>query len=171
MIGYARIVVAATLALILAGCSSAGLESPTAESTVRTGPTATQSDVPDPLSTSTSSPTAEPAVPPVPTLPTFSEVEGWSERTDGITWAAPNGIAIDPEGNIYTTEFRGNRVRKLDADGRLILEWGGTGTANGQFAAPTGIAIGPSGNIYVSESGNHRVQKFTPDGSWIATFG
>jgi DNA-binding beta-propeller fold protein YncE len=90
----------------------------------------------------------------VPEMRTYIEVEGWGVKLSaGIVWARPNGIAIDSENNIFTTEFQGNRIRKLSPDGELLLEWGITGTGNGEFQAPTGIAVGPNGNVFVSESG------------------
>jgi len=89
----------------------------------------------------------------------------------GVSFASPNGIAIDSFDNVYVTEFRGNRVQKFSPDGVLLTGWGSAGTDNGQFRNPTGIAIDGEGNVYVSESGNNRVQKFTAEGEWLASSG
>ena len=99
------------------------------------------------------------------------ELAVWGLDRPTLSFASPNGLAIDADGFIYTTEFRGNRIRKLSPDGELILEWGSSGSSDGLFQAPTGIFIGPDGNVYVSESGNHRIQKFTAGGDWLATIG
>ena len=99
------------------------------------------------------------------------ELAVWGLDRSTLSFVGPNGLAIDADGFIYTTEFRGNRIRKLSPDGEFILEWGSSGSSDGLFQAPTGIFIGPDGNVYVSESGNHRIQKFTMGGDWLATIG
>ena len=157
----------------LVACSESSTSSPVASTTVPVTATATA----NPVQAGQVEPTSEvPSDSPVATLMSvpemvnYAEVENWSSaNAPGIVWAGSNGIAIDSDDNIYTTEFMGNRIRKFSPAGELLLEWGGTG--NGQFNAPTGIAIGPESNVFVSESGGHRVQKFTPDGEWVATLG
>ena len=52
-----------------------------------------------------------------------------------------------------------------------LLEWGGFGTANGQFRAPHGLAVAPSGEVYVSDTVNDRVQKFTNNGVYLLKWG
>ena len=84
-------------------------------------------------------------------------VDDGESSEEGITFKSPNGVAIDLNDNVYTTEFRNNRIQKFSSNGELLLQWGSTGTENGQFLNPTGIAIDSKGNVYVSESGNHRV--------------
>ena len=150
----------------LVACSESPTSSPVASSAVPLTTTADQleptSDVPsnDPVAT----------LMPVPAMVDYTEVENWSSaNTPGIEWANPNGIAIDSDDNVYTTEFMGNRIRKFSPDGEMLLEWGGPGSR--LFKAPTGVAVGPEGNIFISESGGHHVQKFTPNGEWLLTLG
>ncbi len=50
----------------------------------------------------------------------------------------------------------------------FLLEWGGYGSAEGEFDSPVGIAIGQDDHIYVSEFRNERVQRFTPDGRFLS---
>ena len=105
-------------------------------------------------------------------IPVYESTGTWGEDlSDGVSFASPNGIAIDSSDNVYVTEFRGNRVQKFTSDGVLVAEWGSAGGEDGQFRNPTGIAIDGEGNVYVSESGNHRVQKFTAAGKWLASWG
>ncbi|MFC1566743.1 carboxypeptidase regulatory-like domain-containing protein [bacterium] len=51
------------------------------------------------------------------------------------------------------------------------LQWGSSGTSDGQFKYPNGIAIDSNGNVYVTDKDNHRVQKFTSDGTFITKWG
>ncbi|WP_114757898.1 putative Ig domain-containing protein [Flavobacterium sp. AG291] len=94
---------------------------------------------------------------------------------DGIGTAAsfnrPFGLAIDASGNLYVTDYDGNKIRKITPSGVVSTLAGsgsqgsvdGTGTA-ATFYNPSGIAIDPSGNLYVSEYSNRKVRKITPSG-------
>ncbi len=53
----------------------------------------------------------------------------------------------------------------------LSLQWGGTGSGEGEFQYPTGIAIGAGGNIYVADTGNDRIQVFSSTGTYVTRWG
>lgn len=53
----------------------------------------------------------------------------------------------------------------------FALQWGGTGSAEGQFQLNWGLATGPLDNVYVVDTGNQRVQKFDGDGHFIRMWG
>lgn len=86
----------------------------------------------------------------------------------------PQGIAIDSSRNIYVTEERRNRVRKIAPDGTISaiagMGYGGFGGDGGPAAAallnsPNGIAVDRDGNIFVVDMNNHRVRKIARDGT------
>lgn len=80
----------------------------------------------------------------------------------------PFATAIDREGNIYTPEFAGNCVRKIDGNGN-ISTFAGSGIKG--YAGDNGPAvkaelywihhliIGPDGNLYIADTGNFCVRK------------
>ena len=103
--------------------------------------------------------------------PVWEEVARWGDGDDGLRFQGPNGIAIDKDDNVYTTEFMGHRVRKFNSEGDLLAEWGGRGNEPGQISSPTGIVFGPDGRIYVAESAGHRVQVFSPEGTLLDALG
>jgi hypothetical protein len=80
----------------------------------------------------------------------------------------PYYIAIDGRNNIYITDNEMNLAQKYSPEGKLLTEWGASGTQNGYFRSPSGIAIGPDGSIYVADPsvvappGHARIQKFAP---------
>lgn len=49
----------------------------------------------------------------------------------------------------------------------LVLMWGKSGAAEGEFNQPIGIAVDNEGYVYVSDSGNDRIQKFSNDGKFV----
>lgn len=105
---------------------------------------------------------------------------GSTSYANGIGTAAtfnlPTGIAIDAFGNLFITEFKGNRVRKI-TPGAVVTTVAGsgeTGFVNGNGAAAVfsnlqGIAIDASGDLYVADFGNHCIRKVTQAGV-VTTF-
>src|SRR5688572_4105472 len=83
---------------------------------------------------------------------------------------APAGIAVDSGGAVYVTDYAMDRVVKFGADGTVLGQWGGSGSALGQFSAPFGIAVDEQA-VYVVDQLNGRVQKFAHDGTPIAAWG
>lgn len=82
------------------------------------------------------------------------------------TLASPGDVVVLPDGRVLITERNANRVRVVNADGRLHT-FAGTGTAghagdNGpataaQLFTPTGLALHNS-TLYIAESDNHVVR-------------
>ncbi len=101
----------------------------------------------------------------------FEETAVWGEAPGGVRFAAPNGLTVDSNGHVYSTEFQGGHLRKFTSDGVLQWEVGGPGTEPGMLANPIGVAVTGDGAIYVSESGSSRVSRFEPDGTFHSTFG
>lgn len=49
----------------------------------------------------------------------------------------------------------------------FLLQWGSTGSGNGQFQLPADGTVDTAGNVYVVDQTLGRIQKFTPDGGFI----
>ena len=85
------------------------------------------------------------------------------------------GLAIDAQDNLYVTEWMGNVVVKVAADGSSATTIAGTGVAgfsgdggpaaNAQLNGPSGVTLDSNGNIYIADTRNHRVRLVTPDGN------
>lgn len=93
----------------------------------------------------------------------FGENEGWR----------PLGITFDGPGNLYVTDVTPgkHRLLVLDPEGRLTMQIGKEGNADGDFWFPNGVAVGEQGQIYVSDSNNGRVQAFDQAGNFLWTIG
>ena len=63
-------------------------------------------------------------------------------------------------GYVYVADRYNHRVQKFTADGAYITEWGGFGSAAGQFNEPIDVFIASDGAVYVTDQINDRIQKF-----------
>jgi sugar lactone lactonase YvrE len=85
----------------------------------------------------------------------------------------PNAVAIAPNGDIFVSDGhnpgRGNaRVLKFSRDGKFIKQWGGHGSAPGQFEVPHTLAFDSQGRLFVGDRANNRIQIFDQDGRFLA---
>ena len=88
------------------------------------------------------------------------------------TFNQPNAVAIAPNGDIFVSDGHrpgtGNaRVLKFTKDGKPIKQWGGHGTAPGQFEMPHTLAFDSKGRLFVGDRGNNRIQIFDQDGKYL----
>ena len=100
---------------------------------------------------------------------------GITGSTDGqgsaATFNKPTGLAIDSTGNIYVSEFEGNKIRLIDSSGNVNTLAGkgvegssdGIGTSS-SFKNPSGVVLDTVGNIYVTDSGNNKIRKIVIPG-------
>lgn len=110
---------------------------------------------------------------------TIQTVAGSDNSGDGgsalaVALGQPEGIAVDPSGNVYVAEAANHRVRKIAADG-TIQTIAGTGVAGfsgdggaasaAQLNQPYGLALDSNGNLYIADLGNSRVREVLADGT------
>ncbi|HVM31823.1 MAG TPA: NHL repeat-containing protein [bacterium] len=92
------------------------------------------------------------------TAPVSGVGQGQFEAIDRIAVAANGDVYVsDGESGGQADDF----VQQFSASGTFLTQWGGTGTANGQFHYPEAIAFN-GGDVYVCDSWNNRVEVFGP---------
>lgn len=79
----------------------------------------------------------------------------------------PNGLAFDSAGNLYLSDSKNQRIRRIDRNG-VITTVAGTGIAGfsgdggpgtkAQLNNPFGLGIGPGDKLYIAEGGGGRVR-------------
>ena len=82
------------------------------------------------------------------------------------------GIATDPDGNVYVSDYCNHTIRKITPAGVVSTLAGSAGIsgnadgsgADARFSSPSGVATDSVGNLYVGDSGNHTIRKITPAG-------
>jgi sugar lactone lactonase YvrE len=96
---------------------------------------------------------------PAGVVTTFAGLAGTRGSTDGKGSAArfntPQGLGLDPAGNVFVADTGNNAIRKITPDGTV------TTVANG--VASFGVAVDQAGNIYVANLQN-RIDRITPGG-------
>jgi sugar lactone lactonase YvrE len=84
--------------------------------------------------------------------------------------SAPDATASDAEGNVWVSDAGHNRVQEFGSKGEFKLQFGATGTGNGQFTSMHAIAVNQStGNLYVAAAS--RVQEFNSKGEYLRQWG
>ena len=86
----------------------------------------------------------------------------------------PSEVAVDGSGNLYISDTRNLRIRKVDSMG-TITTIAGTGTSgysgDGGLATsamlnnPSGVAVDSSGNLYIADFQNLRIRKVNTSGT------
>jgi sugar lactone lactonase YvrE len=86
----------------------------------------------------------------------------------------PEGIVVDPAGNLYIADAANNRVRKVTPAGVISTVAGnghqGFSGDNGPASAaqlnqPYGLALDAAGNLYIADYGNQRVRAVGTNGN------
>ena len=85
-----------------------------------------------------------------------------------VRLVAPNGLALDDQGNLYISDIGTHRILKLNRGGRLTVI---AGTGEGGFSgdggpavrarlfSPHDIAIDRQGNLLIADTLNHRIRR------------
>jgi uncharacterized protein (TIGR03437 family) len=96
---------------------------------------------------------------------------------------SPQGMAFDPNGNMYIADSRNNRIRQVSTSG-IITTFAGNGTVSpgggpsaygdggpatsAQLHLPMGVAVDQYFNVYIADTGDNTIRQVTADGN-IAT--
>lgn len=92
--------------------------------------------------------------------------------SDGAShFNGPTDVAVAANGDVFVSDGHevesNNRIVKFRADGTYVKEWGGTGSAPGQFLVPHALAIDSRGRLFVADRDNNRLQIFDQDGNFL----
>ena len=95
----------------------------------------------------------------------------------GASFLSPSFVALDGFGNLYVTEYSGNRVRKVVLATQVVTILAGTGSGSfsdgfgvsAAFAGPRGIVFDTSGTAYVADLVNNRIRKIVLSSAAVTT--
>jgi streptogramin lyase len=103
-------------------------------------------------------------------FPAGAETGSISETGVPTANSQPLSIVTGPDGNLWFTEFRGNKIGRLAPDGTVLAEYPIPTTVPPTAANPTGssqpdeIDVGPDGNLWFAEVLGNRIGRITPNG-------
>ena len=86
---------------------------------------------------------------------------GWGNSPGKFKF--PGSIAADPEGNLYVTDERNQRVQKFSPDGKFILSLG-QGPEN-KLGDIFSVSTDKDGKVWVADPENDRIQVYNSDGT------
>ncbi|MCG3174675.1 MAG: hypothetical protein GMKNLPBB_02935 [Myxococcota bacterium] len=85
----------------------------------------------------------------------------------------PSRLALDEGGNLFVSDVRNHRIRKVDAQRGIISTVAGTGkpgysgdgnlATNADLKEPGGITSGPGGTLIFTDSGNNVIRMVGPE--------
>jgi streptogramin lyase len=73
---------------------------------------------------------------------------------------APQGIAIDGAGNVWTSNYYGDSITELIGSSATMVSPALGFGLDASLSEPYGIAIDASGNLWISNAGNSTVTQF-----------
>jgi DNA-binding beta-propeller fold protein YncE len=100
--------------------------------------------------------------------------EAVTSGVGGGTFAGIQGIAVSPQGNVFVTDGVGtcqsgsctdHLVQEFSPHGTFLAQWGGSGTAAGDFGVnggPGSLTFDGKGDLYVADPDGARVEVFGP---------
>jgi sugar lactone lactonase YvrE len=92
---------------------------------------------------------------------------GYKNTTDSVLFNSPQGIALDPLGNIYIADQYNGVIRVINTSGVTSTYAGNKSDATFSttlFSAPTGLATDAAGDLFVSDTRLNTITKITPKG-------
>lgn len=107
-------------------------------------------------------------------ISTYAGSGMWGDSGDGsaatsASLSAPEGIAVDPLGNVYIADSVNQVVRKVTPAGIITTVAGEAGTpgsggdggpaTSAQLNAPIAVALDGAGNLYIADSENGRIRE------------
>jgi hypothetical protein len=106
----------------------------------------------------------------VPPSPAPSPSQATTADATQARFRGPEGLALDPSGNLYVADTQNFTIRKITRQGVVTTVAGVAGAvgssdglgSNARFTEPRGLALDSAGNVYVTDGS--AIRKITPAG-------
>lgn len=104
-------------------------------------------------------------------------VSGVEKKRLGLSGVATqfqfaDGVAVDNDNNIYVVDSKGCNVKKYDASGEYLLQFGSAGTSSTQFSYPSGIAYEKNSQLLaVVDTLNKKIKFYSKAGVYQSVIG
>ena len=82
----------------------------------------------------------------------------------------PEGMTVDPAGNLIVADSGNDRVMKYNSRGRFLKRLNRTGSFPGEVVQPWGVSVG-GGQVFVTDQGNYQIDRVGLNGGFRGSFG
>lgn len=93
-----------------------------------------------------------------------------SAGKDTGEFSQPQGISIDPAGNVYIADTGNHRVQVFSQTGAFIRSIGSFGWNREQFNRPMAVCATNGLDVFVVDYRNHRLERYDRQLNWISSF-
>lgn len=81
------------------------------------------------------------------------------------------GVAVDHQGNIYTTDWTKYEIQKFDSKGQFLQKWEVPSCKLGGISSPYNLVLDGQGQLYVTQHTGNCIQKFDLQGNLLHQWG
>jgi hypothetical protein len=97
-----------------------------------------------------------------------ADTGGFIRAFGGATLKKADGVAVEPNGDVWVSDSQTHRLAEFASDGTLLQTFGSAGSGNTQFNRPLHLATHVTGSgavlLFVADSWNDRVQIYQVSG-------
>ena len=94
---------------------------------------------------------------------TYVAANPWTPLvTSGLS--NPEGVAVDPAGNVYIADTYNNAVEEWSVAGNTV-----TTLVASDLSNPEGVAVDTAGNVYIADTDNDAIEKWSPTNNNLTT--
>ncbi len=84
----------------------------------------------------------------------------------GEPFAMPRDLLASKDGTLWMRDFKDQRIRRFDGNGKELSGVGRLGSGPGEFRNANGLLLHPDGSVWVNDPLNARLSIFTPNGKY-----
>jgi sugar lactone lactonase YvrE len=108
-----------------------------------------------------------------PSFPSPGSYAGDGGTATNASLYSPEGVALDPFGNLYIADSGNNRIRLVSSYGLITTVAGKSGSGysgdggvatNASLYDPVGVSLDAAGNLYIADANNNRIRKLGTNG-------
>ena len=81
------------------------------------------------------------------------------------------GLAVDVQGNIFTTDWTKYEIQKFDSQGQFLQKWEVPSCKLGGISSPYNLVVDGQGQLYVTQQTGNCIQKFDLQGNLLHQWG
>ena len=86
-------------------------------------------------------------------------------------FAILNGVAVDVQGNIYTTDWSEYEIQKFNSKGEFLQKWEVPSCKPGGTSSPYNVVLDDQGQLYIAHHQSNCIQKFDGQGNLLQQWG